>query len=528
LRTSRPAQLLACLALGLCSAPAATKPLWQMVKAVRRPPGAPLPTDVIMRSLRLHPASPDDNHDTWKALEDFHVTRLEWSYITDKAFIERVINSGRVFGGAASSPSYLPQAKDPDWYDKVVIRDLLGRPIIAPWKRTWKRTLWGCVNNPQYCRGHTDFLKRYIDAGAQTMQRDEPRANFLATQWGGCFCDHCVTLFRHWLAATLTNKERAALRLGDLANFDYRAFLKQQKAPAGDAFGRWKGDQLKRLFLRFQHDATIAFHRTVRRDLEAYARRRVPFSCNNGAKRTGDIEALFDWWFGELNYSLANPKDLHSIFKNAVQHQKLQVVTMPKKGDYRNLPEWERRTRQTIATAYACGGLCMVPWDVYMPNNAPRYFGKPRQYADLYAFVRANPALLDNYWEAAVAGAGLRDERFDQPPVELAGGTGQVMAVVTAKAADPAAPIVVHLIEWGQRGRPFTVKLRRTHFGGRRRRSYELLTPAPYDPDAHRQAQRSGDFSPLCKRRTLPTTQIGTLELVQVPPLEPWGILVIR
>jgi len=505
-----------------------TKALWQMVQAVRRPPGGPLAADVIMRSLTLHPASPADHHDTWKAIHDFHVTRLEWSYITDKAFIARVVNSGRVFGGAASAPSYIPKAQTPDWYDKVVIKDLLGRPIVAPWKRTWKRTLWGCVNNPEYRRGHLAFLKRYIDAGAQVMQRDEPRANLLATDWGGCFCDHCMTLFRQWLAARLTSKQRAALELDDLANFDYREFLKQRKAPAGDAFGRWKGDELKRLFIKFQHDATVGFHRQVRREIEAYARRGVPFSCNNGASRTGDIEMLFDWWFGELSYSAANPRSLLSIFRNAAAHHKLQVVTMPKKGDYRGLAEWQRRTRQTIATAYACGGFCMVPWDVYMPNNAPRYFGKPEQYADLFAFVRANRRLLEDYWEAAVAGPGITDERYKQPPVEVAGGTGQLMAVVTAKAGDRAAPIVIHLIEWGARGQPFVLKLRRTYFGGRRRRSYELLTPAPYDREAHRQAERSGDFSPLCLRRRLAAREVGIVQLLNVPPLDPWGILVVR
>ena len=506
----------------------ATKPLWQVVSQVKHRPGAPLPADVVMRSLRLHPSGPNDPHDTWKALEDFHATRLEWCYIHDKDFVERVTSSGRIFGGAVSSPSYLAEKPDPQWFDKLAVKDLAGRPIIAPWKRTWKRTLWGCVNNPEYHRGYVAFLERYMDAGAQTIQRDEPQANYLATKWGACFCDHCMALFRRWLALRLSRKQLGALRLGNIADFDYRAFLNKHKAAPADPYSRWRAGELKKLFLRFQHDSTIGFHRATRQELEAHVRHRVPFSCNNGATRCGEIELLFDWWFGELAYSLANPADLHSIFKKAAANQRVQVVTMPKKGDYRDLAEWERRTRQTIATAYACGGLCMVPWDVYMPNDAPRYFGQPRQYADLYAFVRANPHLFNDYWEAAVAGAGLSDERYEQPPVALAGGTGRVMAVVRAKAGEPAAPIVIHLIEWGARGQPFTVKLRRTYFGGRRRRFCELLTPVPYDPDAHRQAQRSGNFSALSRRRRLPAREVGVVTLVQVPPLEPWGILVVR
>ena len=55
--------------------------------------------------------------------------------------------------------------------------------------------------------------------------------------------------------------------------------------------------------------------------------------------------------------------------------------------------------------AYASGGHCMVPWDVYMPHNAPRYFGKPSDYADLTKFVRNYKRYFDGYSEAAVVAA---------------------------------------------------------------------------------------------------------------------------
>ena len=124
-----------------------------VVKPCQRPPGAPRASDVIMRTLSWHPANAKDPHDTMGALRDFHVSRLEWAYVNNKGWIEKVKGSGRVFGGAVAAPSYVPENRGGDWFEKVVILNLDGEPIIAPWKRTWNRTLWGCINNPELADG---------------------------------------------------------------------------------------------------------------------------------------------------------------------------------------------------------------------------------------------------------------------------------------------------------------------------------------------------------------------------------------
>ncbi len=161
----------------------------EVAEPVVRPAGAPGAADVIMRTLGLHPRNKQDPHDTWKAIEGFHVTRLEWSYVTDPTFIAKVNDSGRIFGGAASF------SDENDSRAKLAIRDAMGKPIIAPWMRNWNQPRWGCVNNPEYERGYIRHLEWYINAGAVVMQRDGPRANFLATRWGGCFCEHCMAGF---------------------------------------------------------------------------------------------------------------------------------------------------------------------------------------------------------------------------------------------------------------------------------------------------------------------------------------------
>ena len=489
------------------------------------PDGAPRASDVLMRSLRLRPRNAKDPHDTMRALRDFHVSRLEWAYITDKEFIAKVKASGRVFGGAASAPSYVKPPDDPDWFQKVVIVNLDGEPIIAPWKRAWNRTLWGCINNPELERGYIEYLKRYLDAGAQVMQRDEPGANANATRWGGCFCPHCMAAFRTYLADHTTAEQRAKLGIADVATFDYREHLKKQGAPVGDPFGRWNGGELKKLFVEFQTEATIAFHQRTRKALDAHAGHRVPMSCNNGCRRWSAIEMEFDWAFGELSYRHATPVYIHDALREADRHGRRQVVTMPKKSNADNPEEWEHRTRCTIAMAYACGGHCMAPWDVYMPGNAPRYFGTPEQYADLFAFIRANARTLDAYEHAGAFGKGIRCDLYgSDPPIRVRAET-VVYAVVRARPGEPDAPVVVHLVDWSPEPKPFTVHLNPARLFGDRGLTCRLLVPAPYDRRAHEQAEQTRSCGKLSMAIALESGYATTLRL---PALAPWGLLVIE
>lgn len=492
------------------------------------PQGAPAAGDVIMRSLRLHPRNAKDPHDTFQALKDFHVTRLSWAYITDKAFIAKVKASGRVFGGAASAPSFVPPTKDDDWFERVVVVNRKGEPIIAPWKRTWKRTLWGCVNNPDLERGYLTYLKKYIDVGADVMQRDEPGCNHLATRWGGCFCDHCMRGFREYLSQHTSADERRRLGINDLASFDYRKHLEKVDAPVGDPFGKWKGGELKELFLAFQMASSVAFHHRTRKAIDAHAGRRVPFSCNNGAHRWTPVQLCYDWAFGELSLGRARPKLIHASMLEAAKRNRIQVVTMPKKGNRDDLDGWRVRTRRTIATAYACGGLCMVPWDVYMPHDAPRYFGKPAEYADLYAFIHACKGILNGYEEVAVAGKPLKGAPGeDASTVRVKQGDG-VCALLRAKPGDRNAPVVVHVVEWGAKPGPSAIDLNPARLFGCSTLRVRLLVPTDYDRKAHVAAEQSKDYSKLVKTIDVGCWMAGKWARVPLPPLHPWGLLVVE
>jgi hypothetical protein len=492
------------------------------------PAGAPRASDVIMRSLRLREGKDADQRDTARALADFHVNRLEWAYIRDRDFIETCRARGVLFGGAASSAlAHVIMPPGDSDYAALACVDRNGQPVVPTWKRTWRPpgSWWMCVNNPTLEVRYLEYLESCLDAGAQVMQRDEPGGNLRAVDWGGCFCEHCMGAFREYLAASATADQLAAMGIDSLERFDYRAHLAGLDAPVGDDFRRYDGGDLKRRFIEFQEEATLRFHQRVRRVLNERVGRPVPFSCNNGCRRWTPIELLFDWCFGELSFSHARPDFIHNAMRKATELQRRQVITMPKKRDRENLDDWCRLTRQTIAMAYACGGHCMVPWDVYMPGDAPRYFGTPEQYADLFGFIRANSKYLDGYEYVGGVGPELAGAwQEGGPPLDLLD-SRPVCAVLRAIPGRASAPVVVHLVDWSPDPQPIRLSLDPTFFFGELPIQCRLLQPLPYEQTQHQEAEASGSYQPLVETRSLPG---GYQTSLQLPAAAPWLLLVIE
>ena len=331
--------------------------------------------------------------------------------------------------------------------------------------------------------------------------------------------------FREFLAKTTTAEDRQKLGIGDIETFDYGRPAKKQGAPVGDAFGVWKGGgPLKMLFKQFQTEATVAFHRRTRKAIDEHAGRRVAISCNNGCRTWGDIQMQFDWAFGELSYGHATAVQIHNAMQEATRRGRLQVVTMPKKGDRKNLDEWLHRTRCSIAMAYACGGHCMVPWDVYMPRDAPRYFGTPEQYADLYGFIRGSVRHLDGYEYAGAFGKGIKTTLYGkEPPLKLRA-PDTVFAVLRARPGQRNQPVAVHLIDWAREPKPFALTVVPERFLPQRAVEFRLLVPPPYQAKAHQEAERLRSYGSFVRSIALKPAADGTLA---IPALRPWGILVV-
>lgn len=493
-------------------------------------PGKIAASEVPIRGLYPRPRGTSDPFDTLEAIRSFHATRLEWIYGLTPEFVKKVTDMGVSVSGATAEGTGVYDMSQPGWLEKYSILTLDLKPTTAPWMRKWATPgPWFCVNNPAARETCLKHLKAQIDMGIRDIQRDDPAANEAALRWGACFCPACVDGFRDYLKKqNLSAEKLKELGTGNLDTFDYRQYLIAQNAPVGDGFSAYPGGDLKRMFGQFQKESTINFHKWWREEMNRYAGRYVPASANNGGKEFDGTYAPFDFWIGELSMAHASPDFLYNIAVKVRSLGKGQIFTMPLQGDPVITPEWLQTIRKALATTYATGLHMEAPWDTYLPNpEASRFFGDPKDSADLYAMARAASKYLDGYEDAAATGGVIVDPRWQKSgkPVSEFPRLSRVSAFTRAKPGDGNAPVTVHLVDWSSEPKPFHVSLRPDLFFAGRPFRVTLITPKPYDRAAHDKAFDTKDYSDLINRTELGSGRVTTFD---IPALNPWGILVLE
>lgn len=559
------------------------------------PANAPAPDDVTMRTLwfRPLPEGPwDPKHVTMDALRAFHATRLDWSYLRtyeppgrfevemgfqpiedydhlraeELAKIAEVRAVGRSFGGAsnASSGTYVVWHAPGEATKKHTMEDINGEPLIMGHMRYWDAPQSpGCANNPHYIDGHVEYIKSYIDAGAQSMQRDEPSGNWAHAARGvGCFCDYCMEGFNQYLKVHHRD-DLEALGIGDLGEWTYREYVRQlgyADALAAEDFD-WsdqrtmqsllRGNPVAALFVDFQSRAQADFFRIVRSRVNAYYGGSFPYSSNNTSFQRFEPElyAVFDFYMSELMMRSANAAHLYDRSQEARRRGKIQVFGSPKTmGEEYDAGFLVALRRKVIATSYAVGGLCQVPWDLFEQtrDGFGRYFGDPADYADLFGMVRASGRFLHGYDDAGAYGADIEnDGRYaGKDPIRLGEGADGLYAFVRARPMDFEAPVVIHLVDWREHPESSVIRLLGAALFPGRELRVTLRMPDPYDRDMHEGAEikaqalrANGELLGTAQQaayETLVVAQELSLEAegdhtrIELPPLAPWGILVVE
>jgi hypothetical protein len=431
-------------------------------------PEMPKLSEVCMRLFRLDQKGVSPER-MLAAGEEFHITRGVWSYIEDEAFIKSVRAKGWEFQGSLNM-----RLTDP----ALALRDRNGKPIgtIGPSDQPPYRA---DNANMEYRRLYLERAKRLVDMGVTSFQRDDPDGGFF--DWG-----------------------KKGLR---------------DAIPDADL---------------------LEFHRWARTEIEKHAGRKLTFSTNFHSNPP--FMQVFDYRMTEVRFrsmdgtkEVISPSRIREIGLAARKEKKLFVLTGQEDRpaeDYRWI--W--------ATSYATGNLYIVPWDQFqnvvldpvtrLPripvNKLPRIFIAPEKLADLTGFVRANADVLDGYEEAAVGGYDLQDTRFgDDAPLRIEGGSGKLSAFLRAKPGDANAPVVIHIVEREQ-GAASTLRLPIARFFGKNAIKVTLREPLPYDAAQHSKAENAKNYRSLIRETTLTTTNEGAWNLVSVPALNPWGILVLE
>ena len=471
-------------------------------------PGAPQPSDVQFSGRFVRP-------DTLSTMQAFQATRNDWTFSTNPAWIQTIVDEGISFGGGQGATAFpRDQAALEGWAAIDWQGNLLTKPRFRD-NGWW----YGDMNDSRFRDAIMNRLRPVIDGGGTRMHFDDPPWNpemvlldddpNLGLQ-EGVYNEASVLEFRNYLQLNTTVAERSQWSIpADFSGFDYRQYVADRSGVVDPS--------LHDHWIEFHFQSAERFYDDLQAEISDYAGFFVPFSANNfkdGDLRWDDDHELtriygrFDWAIGELIESRANPFDLRRVTRQAEELGKRQTYTLRSTDVDLN--------RKVIAYTYALGTHMVAPWDVYLGGNTgqgDRFFGDPNDYVDLFGFVLNHAELYDGYESAADVGPGIVDSRIAAwDPIIISGGSGEVYANARAVPDDPVAPVVIHLVDWSDSPLGFTLQLRNEMFQW----PVSIVMPAEL---------LLPDGSELALTGTV--DESGYTEL-SVSALEPYGLLVVE
>jgi hypothetical protein len=434
--------------------------------AVKSKTFLPKESAVLFSSRWKHPNNAQDAYDSFTAAASFHATGFWWVYSLDKKWIADIKQRGYTFQGSLNT--ILTDAPDLKTRDKGRIVNAKGEKVTAPWM-TWGGSWWGCVNSPEYRTTFLNHAKVLIDARADMLQMDDPKMNLALLNQGACHCRYCVK-----------KAEAAGRKVEDI-----------------------------------QKESVDEFFTVMRAEINRYAKRNVFFSCNNYGGDADFPFNHFDYGLAELSEKKASPEYIYDAIRTIRALGKGQAFTFVSTD--------AAFTRRVIASSYASGGHCIVPWDVYIPPNQPRYFGKAEEYADLYGFVRAIAAYLDGYEDVCTRIRGRNDDRFAINPVHISDSKKDVAVYLRSAKGKTKSSVAVHLVSWNKDVKTIQLSIDKSILpdGALRIR---LMKPVPYNEQMNKNAEDQKKYSALAAAAEVK----GDISKgISVQLNNPWTVIVI-
>lgn len=350
---------------------------------------------IIMSSRLFHPVNDKDTLSTMNAIRLFRPDRLEWMYCTNPKQLQQIKDLEIPFSLATH-----PQIPDSLSFTtpKYRILDVHGNPVIAPWMRgkVMRNPYWGCVNNPGFQQLFLDYAENLIDIGAYAIFVDDALFNAHAVNFGGCFCDYCMTGFSQYLISKGIKIE---------SNFNYRKEIVADEKQAKEKY--------EKLFRQYLQESVILFYNNWMEHIRKYAHNNVKFLLNNYQGKWSDIYRLFDGGICEIeekdiDYSLID-KTIDTA-KKLGKDQKFDFET-----DNKNL------LYGVILYSYINGSEALLPWDLWIQGKSTgttsfRYYGTKEEYTELLFLLRN--VLLNKAYKKNLTGIetfkkyGLNKDKF--------------------------------------------------------------------------------------------------------------------
>ena len=377
---------------------------WMLIDGARVHPDfhGPVPkkSDVIFSSRTKRP-------EALSMITAFEATRVEWVYSGDKEFISAIKATAGWFGGTLNANMPLPD-------DDGMAKDFDGNTIVHPRMKAWGGK-WNTTTHPDTQQALRAQAKRYLDLGADSIQFDDPLLQlYSAYLWGGDFNPSTLAGFTKYLAEYPDQAELARAGLIQMQG-DYREFLRRNHTVinAKDYANRALSFPSTKIWLKYLEQSIVDNFKSLREYMNAI-RGSVPLSMNLVFLDRPDESGKHFFLSSLADYSIAETAidKLDEVHMRSLTARALGIGFVP---SLRPLGVAENRV--AIATMYALGAQPIVPWDVYIGNDAAghpkRMYGTVAEYGDLYKFVRTRAEIFDHREQTAVVGIPVPVHKFN-------------------------------------------------------------------------------------------------------------------
>jgi hypothetical protein len=318
-------------------------------------------------------------------IDQFHPTRLEWSYITDREQIGQL--KARVPLFVATLNTIYPPGHS---------RNFEGDPIVAPWMKTFgtpgARMTYICQNNPADGQVRMDQALAMISAGiTESFQFDDWYCNAQMIQYKNpCFCEYCMAEFSTALGLPFEfNYHQYLRKRGITHTAQLLELAKRGAVPLWDDYVRFA-------------DQTVTFYfRKLKAALDHFAGHLTSLSVNGSVLEFGGrIETILpfiDYFNGETPDF--TPATLLRMAEASRQTGKRQVVSFfpDVPATEFDTPVFVGRVNQAVTLCYCLGLLPLYPYDVYSGSDLPRWYARWQDYQASYETVRSHPEYFDEF-----------------------------------------------------------------------------------------------------------------------------------
>ena len=310
-----------------------------------------------------------------ESLKSFKADRCEWVYTESKDFVNELRQYVYHVGLATRS--------NPDVIDlNSAALGIDNQLIVAPWQRRMDYK-WGSTQRSACRIAVVNWVKRCLLLGAQSIQLDDPGMEFSAISFaGGDFSPEAISNFSYYAKALISDN------LGELKkfNWDIRAWVKAKKASVNTSWEDFnyenKNDPVWQTWKLFLSESVSNFIRSVANVTHTFGDG-IPLSLNVSDPLPSSSSFFL---LKQADYFLAEATDIShealSLYCETAAAMNKPIVLTPSPG---NLIV----NQKTIAIITSHGGIALVPWDVFIPDEkGSRYYGQSKDYAQYYQFSK--------------------------------------------------------------------------------------------------------------------------------------------